>query len=304
MSAECLLDQTWKEIGREPIVMQLRALSIAQEDLDVAHEILPGLFLGDKFGATTHALLAQHGIKALLMLCARDERDEKWWSKRRLDIKYEEGWRDCGIEVVRISAEDKLWYPLIPVDLPGTIEFLDKFWSALSMPVYVHCQAGASRSATLLTAYLMFKHPRLTAQDALTFVRGKRPKIDPNKSYCNQLEEWSRRIPKSSSPPEALAAWNVEPTVHRILQAKARLDALLERHVQALRVPGQEDWSRLKDIDALKHDIMNCAFPVQKLEDLEDMLKTQSEDFPDEFPFLDVGTQAAIRQIMSAGLPS
>lgn len=49
----------------------------------------------------------------------------------------------------------------------------------------VNCKQGASRSATLVLAYLMIKH-HMTAKQAVRIVRAKR-EIAPNEGFLQQL---------------------------------------------------------------------------------------------------------------------
>lgn len=52
--------------------------------------------------------------------------------------------------------------------------------------VVVNCFAGISRSATIVIAYLMYKN-KLSVQEAISFVRTKRPFINPNYGFVCQL---------------------------------------------------------------------------------------------------------------------
>lgn len=53
--------------------------------------------------------------------------------------------------------------------------------------VLVHCYRGRSRSATVVTAFLMQKHG-YSADRALSKVRGKREIIQPHASFLAQLK--------------------------------------------------------------------------------------------------------------------
>lgn len=57
--------------------------------------------------------------------------------------------------------------------------------------VFVHCAMGKSRSATLVVAYLMWKH-RLDAGSALGQLCEGRPVCDPNPGFKEQLSVWER----------------------------------------------------------------------------------------------------------------
>ena len=53
--------------------------------------------------------------------------------------------------------------------------------------ILVHCMAGASRSATIVIAYLMWIE-KMKFDDALNFVNSKRPIVDPNDGFREQLK--------------------------------------------------------------------------------------------------------------------
>ncbi|KAJ8347706.1 hypothetical protein SKAU_G00262950 [Synaphobranchus kaupii] len=65
--------------------------------------------------------------------------------------------------------------------------------------VLVHCQAGVSRSATIVIAYLM-KHTLMTMMDAYKYVRGRRPVVSPNLNFMGQLLEFERDLNSGVTP--------------------------------------------------------------------------------------------------------
>lgn len=65
--------------------------------------------------------------------------------------------------------------------------------------VLVHCQAGVSRSATIVIAYLM-KHTLMTMTDAYKYVRSRRPVVSPNLNFMGQLLEFERDLNSGVTP--------------------------------------------------------------------------------------------------------
>lgn len=61
--------------------------------------------------------------------------------------------------------------------------------------VFVHCAAGMSRSATVVIAYLMWKQ-KMTLNDAIDFVKKKRPIISPNLNFMRQLQTFQELLIK------------------------------------------------------------------------------------------------------------
>ncbi|KAG7164171.1 Dual specificity protein phosphatase 10-like [Homarus americanus] len=59
--------------------------------------------------------------------------------------------------------------------------------------VLVHCQAGVSRSPTIVIAYLM-KHTRMTMVDSYKYVKSRRLIISPNLNFMGQLVEWETAL--------------------------------------------------------------------------------------------------------------
>ncbi len=63
----------------------------------------------------------------------------------------------------------------------------------------VHCQAGMSRSPSLVIAYLMLRH-NMTLAAARAYVYQRRGAIHPNDGFITQLQELQRRIDAGEPP--------------------------------------------------------------------------------------------------------
>lgn len=57
--------------------------------------------------------------------------------------------------------------------------------------VLVHCQAGMSRSASVVIGYLMWKN-KLPLRDAIALTRKGRPRVLPNAGFLCQLLEFGK----------------------------------------------------------------------------------------------------------------
>ncbi|CAI5929423.1 unnamed protein product [Closterium sp. NIES-65] len=69
--------------------------------------------------------------------------------------------------------------------LPSCLAFVEESVNC-GEKVLVHCHAGVSRSAAVVTAYLMKLH-RSTAEDALRLLQSKHPLACPNDGFLHQL---------------------------------------------------------------------------------------------------------------------
>jgi len=66
--------------------------------------------------------------------------------------------------------------------------------------VLVHCQAGVSRSPTLVVAYLMARYGQ-PLMDAFQLVKQRRPIVAPNFNFMGQLMEFEQRCRRGELSP-------------------------------------------------------------------------------------------------------
>jgi hypothetical protein len=71
---------------------------------------------------------------------------------------------------------------------------------AAGRTVYVHCAAGVSRSGMVVVAYEMKKHG-WSRDEALAFVRSRRPITNPNPAFLELLLEWEREVQQENAKP-------------------------------------------------------------------------------------------------------
>ncbi|XP_013855048.1 dual specificity protein phosphatase 1 [Austrofundulus limnaeus] len=142
-------------------------------------EILPFLYLGSAYHASRKDMLDMLGITALINVSA-----------------------NCPNHF-----EDSFLYKSIPVEdnhkadisswFNEAIEFIDSVKSKGGR-VFVHCQAGISRSATICLAYLM-RANRVKLDEAFEFVKQRRSIISPNFSFMGQLLQFESQVLASST---------------------------------------------------------------------------------------------------------
>lgn len=78
----------------------------------------------------------------------------------------------------------------------NTNSFLDSALTGGGV-ILVHCAMGVSRSATVVCAYLMYKH-KFSPQEALERLRSVRPLCTPNDRFMDQLEVYERMLKATS----------------------------------------------------------------------------------------------------------
>jgi len=142
-------------------------------------EILPFLYLGSAYHASRKDMLDMLGITALINVSAN------------CPNHFEESFQYKSIPVEdNHKADISSWFN-------EAIEFIDSVRNKGGR-VFVHCQAGISRSATICLAYLM-RTNRVKLDEAFEFVKQRRSIISPNFSFMGQLLQFESQVLATSS---------------------------------------------------------------------------------------------------------
>jgi protein-tyrosine phosphatase len=111
---------------------------------------------------------------------------------------------NCAVECKNLFSEEFVYKKLDLNDIVDcnieeafeeAFEFINKAKEDGST-VFVHCQVGKSRSATIVIAYLMKFHS-YTLDDAFNYVKKLRKLILPNLGFMAKLRKFAQSLPKS-----------------------------------------------------------------------------------------------------------
>lgn len=142
-------------------------------------EILPFLYLGSAYHASRKDMLDMLGITALINVssnCPNHFEDHYLYKSIPVEDNH--------------KANISSWFN-------EAIEFIDSIRNNGGR-VFVHCQAGISRSATICLAYLM-RTNRVKLEEAFEFVKQRRSIISPNFSFMGQLLQFESQVLASST---------------------------------------------------------------------------------------------------------
>ncbi|KAI1502738.1 hypothetical protein F5X99DRAFT_150840 [Biscogniauxia marginata] len=92
--------------------------------------------------------------------------------------------------------------------------------------VLVHCQQGASRSASLIIAYGLYQNPGLSVNDAYYAAQSKSKWISPNMRLMYCLQDFQKEVSKKKLPPRSAAGPRSgrSPTKHRLTLSADAID--------------------------------------------------------------------------------
>ncbi|KAF7325997.1 hypothetical protein MKEN_00450600 [Mycena kentingensis (nom. inval.)] len=165
-------------------------------------EIIPGLWVGDLPSATDTATLKANKIFSIL-------------STMRGRVTIHETFIRHQIQLDDTEETDVLIH-FIPAITFIQAE-LDK-----GRGVLVHCQAGMSRSVTIVAAYLMYTQ-NIDTEAALNLIREARPNIDPNPGFLQQLQVFHAAAFKISRQNKPTRMFYLERAVEEVMNGDGSL---------------------------------------------------------------------------------
>jgi protein-tyrosine phosphatase len=137
-------------------------------------EIIPGLYLSGEEIASNKELLKQKQITTIINMTTH------------VPPKYEEDFTYFCFPLIDQGNNDIKQY------FAETFKIIDKALSN-NQNILVHCQAGISRSATIVIAYIIRKQKK-TMDESLKFVQSKRSCVSPNLGFCGQLIRYEKEL--------------------------------------------------------------------------------------------------------------
>jgi dual specificity MAP kinase phosphatase len=148
-------------------------------DTAVVSEILPHVLIGNQRDAASRGSLTELGVTHVLNVT------------NHLPLHFEMD----GLTYKRLPATDSSSQNLKQF-FTEAIDFIDGAREAGGR-VLVHCQAGVSRSPTIVIAYLMARSQK-RLNDAFSFVKDRRPIVAPNLNFMGQLLEFEQNAIENS----------------------------------------------------------------------------------------------------------
>jgi predicted protein tyrosine phosphatase len=161
----------------------LSSLSISSPSFsckDTMNWVIPNkVAVGDKNASADAKWLIKHNIRAIISVRGELSQPPEYYKK----------W---GIHVLHIPITD---HPSTNISkyFSHTYHFISHHTQKYG--VLVHCAAGISRSTTLVIAYLMRQY-KMSAKDAVFWVKSKRPCCFPNDGFLKQLIFYERALKK------------------------------------------------------------------------------------------------------------
>lgn len=137
--------------------------------MNTINHIIDNIYLTDQFGASNEQQLIQNDIKVII-----------------------------NMSPVTLRKYERCIYKNYPIDDKETQEIISYINTIIkeihtignNTNILICCQAGASRSASIVIGYLINKG--YTYQESYNIVLQKRPIICPNRGFCKQLQEYEK----------------------------------------------------------------------------------------------------------------
>ncbi|KAL5522325.1 YVH1 [Sanghuangporus sanghuang] len=168
----------------------------------IMDEVVKGLWVGSIHAAADAELLRQRNIHSVLS-CMRGK------------VKIAETFTHFQIQLDDTEDADALAF------FPQCISFIENELEQ-GRGVLVHCQAGMSRSATIVAAYLMYAE-QLDAELALEKIKKARPSTQPNDGFLAQLDVFYQASYKVSRKNKIMRMYYLERALDEIMNGDGTL---------------------------------------------------------------------------------
>jgi len=142
-----------------------------------AHEILPGLWLGDFRAARSGEFLKQHSIVAVIN-CTKDlPFHEGNWNKYRIPV--DDNLQEEEIRNMALYSFEAVYKLCLEVKRG---------------PVLVHCAAGMQRSAAIVAMYIIATS-QYKLENAIQYVQSKRPiAFTPRANFLKSIQIFEKNF--------------------------------------------------------------------------------------------------------------
>ncbi len=170
-----------------------------------AHEIIPGLWLGNMESSQDASFIKKNKIKAILNMT--HDLPNKFQSSKHIEY---------GNVKVDDSLEEKD-FKIMEHSLPYAVAFIHKNLDLEGKNIAVHCYLGAQRSAVATAAYLLKHHPEIapTMAKAVKYVHSKRPIAWHNGESVN-FDQALKAYKKTLSQPQVKQPSVSKPKTKRV----------------------------------------------------------------------------------------
>ncbi|KAJ4108793.1 tyrosine/serine/threonine protein phosphatase [Fusarium oxysporum] len=148
----------------------------------------------------------------------------------------------------------------IAPDLMELCDVIDKRTKA-GKRVLVHCQQGASRSASLIIAYGLFQKPHLTVNDAYYAAQAKSQWISPNMKLMYSLQDFQKEVStKRTALPSHRPRPGRSPSKHRITLSVDAID-IGAKEPQTAPLPTQNEDSKDSGLNSSPNRLRGNSTP-------------------------------------------
>lgn len=169
-----------------------------------ATEIIDGLWLGSICSCSNSDQLKYYGISTIITVA-------------------------IGITPLYPHDFEYMYIPLLDTNeniLPIFEQYLPLIHARLlqNQKILIHCIVGASRSASIVIAYLM-KYHNFDLSTALQWAKNKRPLVNPNPFYLQQLQLFESSLHRSGHLPIKKISTPLSLTWQHLIQASSPQDS-------------------------------------------------------------------------------